>query len=113
MSLIDDYLRNVDDDRRAALERVRRIVSKTVPEAEEVISYGMPGFKYKKKYLFGFAPFKDHMSIFPAAEPLATMADQLKDFKTSKGTIQFTLEKPIPEEIITGLLAIRMKAIDG
>jgi uncharacterized protein YdhG (YjbR/CyaY superfamily) len=111
MTVIDDFLAPADPAKREALERVRVIIKQVVPDAEEVISYGIPGFKYKGKYLFGFAPFKDHMSLFPASEPIAVMGDKLKDFKLSKGTIQFTVSHQVPEEIIKELVNIRLASI--
>ncbi len=112
MSVIDDYLKDYSQPEREALERVRTIVKEAAPEAEEVITYGMPGFKYKKKYLIAFAPFKDHLSIFPGANPTEMMKGKLDGFTLSKGTIQFTLDKPIPKEIIKQLLQIRIKDIE-
>lgn len=112
MSVIDDYLKNVAEPQKGELERVRNIVSKTVPEAEEAISYGMPGFKYKGKYLITFAAFKDHLSVFPGSNPTEAVSKKLADFKQSKGTIQFTIENPLPESIIVELVKIRVGDID-
>lgn len=111
MSVVDDYLIKVDAPQRAALERVRAIVKQAVPEAEEVISYGMPGFKYKKKYLFGYAEFKDHLSLFPTATPVEALKEKLGGFELSKGTVQFTVEHPVPEDIIKELVSVRVNAI--
>lgn len=113
MSVVDDYLKNVSESGRAELERVRRIINETAPEAEEVITYGMPGFKYKKKYLIAFAEFKDHLSVFPGSAPTAELKEQLTEFKTSKGTIQFTVDKPLPKDIIQQLVTSRVKSIDA
>lgn len=111
MSAVDEYLGKVPAPQRAELERVRNIVKKAVPEAEEVISYGIPGFKYQKKYLFGYAAFKDHMSIFPTATPVKGLEHMLSGFELSKGTVQFTVEHPVPEGIIKELVSVRVKAI--
>ncbi len=111
MSLIDDYLKDVSPAERAELERIRQIVKQVVPEAEEVISYGMPGFKYQKKYLIGFAPFKDHLSLFPTSGPVQALKDKLGMYKLSKGTIQFTADNPIPEALIKELIAHRVSSI--
>ncbi len=100
MTDIDKYLNNVDADQRAELERIRQMIKSIVPEAQEVISYGMPVFKVDGKYLVGIAAFKGHMSIFPGAAPIKSLADRLSGFKLSKGTVQFTLEKRLPDEII-------------
>jgi uncharacterized protein YdhG (YjbR/CyaY superfamily) len=112
MTIIDEYLNEIPIPERTALERIRQIIKQTLPDTEEVISYGMPGFKYKNRYLAGFAPFKDHLSFFPAARPIAAMEKELGAFKLSKGTIQFTLDNQIPETIIKQLVMIRADQID-
>lgn len=112
MSVIDDYLKLVDEPQKAALEHVRSVIKDACPEATDVISYAMPGFKYKGKYLITFAPFKDHMSIFPGSNPVEDLQEELKDFKQSKGTIQFTHEHPLPDSLIQRLVKARVRDID-
>ncbi len=111
MSLIDDYLKKVNQPERSELERVRKIIQETAPEATEVITYGMPGYKYKGKYLISFAAFKDHLSIFPGSHVVEVLKDKLEDYETSKGTVQFTLEKPLPEGLIKEVVQIRLDDI--
>jgi uncharacterized protein YdhG (YjbR/CyaY superfamily) len=113
MSLIDDYLNQVTEPNKSELQRVRVFVSNLVPDAEEVITYGMPGFKYKKKYLIAYAPFKDHLSIFPGSEAVTTFSTDLAEFKTSKGTIQFTIDKPLPDNLLQKIVLQRKKSIDN
>ena len=108
---IDRYLEALEAPNRDALQRVREIVRTTVPDAVEAISYGMPAFKYRNSYLVGYRAFKKHLSFFPTAEPIEALHDQLGDFKLSKGTIQFTVESPLPEETIQKLVLIRVAAI--
>jgi uncharacterized protein YdhG (YjbR/CyaY superfamily) len=112
MSAIDDYLARISEPQKAELERMRKIVNRMVPDAQEVISYGIPAFKYKNKYLVGFAAYKDHMSLFPTPEPIEFMKDKLSRFQLSKGTIQFARDNPLPEPIIKELLRLRIAAID-
>ncbi len=112
MSPADDYLKNVPKPQKAQLERIRKIVKQSVPDAEEVISYGMPGFTYNGKYLVGYAAFKDHLSLFPTSAPVEALKDKLKDFRLSKGTVQFTVDRPVPELVIEQLLHVRLAAID-
>lgn len=112
MSAVDDYITALDAPQRAELERVRAAVKHALPDVNEQISYGMPAFKYKGKYLIGYASFKDHLSVFPGATPVAELADRLSDFKQSKGTIQFTLEHPLPDAIIAELVKARQAQID-
>ena len=106
MSMIDEYLSQVAPAQKAELERVRRIVNEVAPEATEGISYGIPAFKFKGKYLIGFAAFKDHMSIFPGAMPIDLLKNKLGSYTISKGTIQFTLENSLPEALIKEILTI-------
>lgn len=113
MSVIDIYFNTVPAKEKAELERIRRIVKKAVPSAEETISYDMPAFRYKNKYLVGFAVSKEHMSLHPTPEPIAELKDKLSKYKFAKGTIQFTLEKPLSETMITKIVRIRKRIIDG
>lgn len=111
MSPIDKYLKDVTPSQKEALERVRKIIKQTVPEAEETISWTMPTFKYNKKNLIHFAAFKNHMSIFPGSALVKDVRDKLKDYTLSKGTIQFTEDHPLPESIIKEILAKRLADI--
>ncbi len=101
----------VSEPQRSELGRIRRIVRDVVPEAEEVMSYGMPGFKYRNKYLVGFAAFKDHLSLFPTAGPIAALKDKLDGFELSKGTVHFTPDHPISESLIKEILLERVSNI--
>lgn len=111
MTVIDDYLSNLAPEQRIALERIRAIAKKTLPDLTETIGYGMPVLRYKEKYLLGFAAFKHHMSIFPGASPIASTQSKLRGFKTAKGTIQFTLDNPIPDDILVEIMLESAKKI--
>lgn len=111
MSVIDEYLKKVAEPQKSELERIRKIVHETVPEANEVISYGMPAFKYKNHYLIGFNALKDHMSIFPTSGPIEALKDKLQDYSLSKGTIRFTLDNSIPEPLVKEVLFSRLADI--
>jgi uncharacterized protein YdhG (YjbR/CyaY superfamily) len=108
---VDAYLQDIEPPKRAELERIRRLVKKLVPKAEEVISYGIPTFKYKGTYLIYFASFTNHMSVFPGA-PL-DLKEKLEGYTLGKGTIQFTAEKPLPDAIITELVMRRLDNIEA
>jgi uncharacterized protein YdhG (YjbR/CyaY superfamily) len=106
---VEEYLDDVPVDKRAALEKLRSIIKSVVPEAEEYISYGMPTFKYHGP-LVSYAAFKEHCSLFPWGSALIKKyAEELKSFRTSKGTIQFTIEKPLPSAFIKKITKERMK----
>lgn len=112
MSLIDQYLDRLEPPQKNELERVRNVIKKLAPDAVEVISYGMPVFKFKNKYLIGFAAFKNHMSLFPGEIPPEMLNEELSKFKRSKGTIQFTIDNPVPESIIRELINKRLAISD-
>ena len=109
MSEIDTYLQTVTPEQKEALEHIRTLIHEVIPDAEETMGYGMPTFKFKGKNVVHFAAFKDHMSLFPSSEPIETLKDQLADFKTSKGTIQFTLAKPIPDNLVKDLVTVSLE----
>lgn len=92
-----------------ALHRLRKIIHKTAPGVEEMISYGMPAFKYKGMLVY-FAAFKNHFSLFGGNSSLnAEMKNDLKDFETTKGSIHFTVEKQLPAALVKKIIQIRVK----
>jgi uncharacterized protein YdhG (YjbR/CyaY superfamily) len=106
---IDEYLFDIPENQRLALEELRQIIRETAPNAEEVISYGMPAFKYHGMLVY-FAAFKNHCSLFAAnATMIEDLYPEIKDYKTSKGTIQFTPEKPLPFALVQKIVLLRMK----
>lgn len=111
MTVIDNAFAQMAEPQKAALQHIREIVHTLAPDAEEVMTYGMPGFKYKGRYLIAFTAFKDHLSLFPTSAPVEAFQNKLSDFKLSKGTIQFTVEKPIPDELVRDIVRYQMAAI--
>lgn len=106
---VEEYLNDVPADKRFALDKLRKVIQSVVPKAEEYISYGMPTFKYNGP-LVSYAAFKEHCSLFPwGGSLIKKYADELKPFKTSKGTIQFTVDKPLPVALVKKLVKERMK----
>ncbi len=104
---IDDYLNRQSAEVKAALQRIRSIISEVVPAAEECISYGMPAFRYHGQLVY-FAAFKDHCSFFPGGGDIIDLfGEKLKDFKTSKGTIQFKIDKPIATDVLKSIIKER------
>lgn len=108
---IDEYLSELGEAENKELSRLRGIIKKEVPEAEESISYEMPAFKYKGKPLIYFAVFKNHLSIFPTPGPIEDLAERLKPYETGKGTLQYKLEEPFPEDLLKQILQVRLKQI--
>ena len=104
---VDAYIDGIENDEaRGNLVRMRAIIREEAPEAQELISYGMPGYKLNGPLVY-IAAFKKHVSLFPAGK-VADFEDQLGGYKTSKGTIQFPLGQPLPEELIRSLVRGRV-----
>ena len=104
---VDDYLAALPEEARVTLEKIRKTIKAAAPKATEGISYQMPMYKYHGMVV-GFAAFKDHCSLFPGAKPLATFKDELKAYKTSKGTIRFPIGKPLPAALVKKLVKTRI-----
>lgn len=113
MTVIDEYLEKITPEQKIEFTRICKIVRETVPEAVETLSYGIPTFKYKDKYLVGFYAYKKHLSLFPTSGPINELSYELKKFQLSKGTIQFTLDNIIPNLVIKDIIENRIKAIDN
>jgi uncharacterized protein YdhG (YjbR/CyaY superfamily) len=105
---IDEYIKTFPPDVQKILERLRQTIRKAVPEAEEVISYQMPAFKLKGNLVY-FAAFKKHIGFFPTASGVAAFKKELSDYATSPGTVQFPLDKPIPDDLVTKIVLFRKK----
>jgi uncharacterized protein YdhG (YjbR/CyaY superfamily) len=105
---VDEYLARVPQPARASLQKMRAAIRSAVPsQATETISYGIPAFKHEK-VLVWFAAFSDHCSLFPTAAVIDAFKDELKPFSTSKGTIHFPMDKPLPTTLIKKLVKARV-----
>jgi len=106
---IAEYIARVPAPARAALKNLRAIIRSAMPpDASEIISYRMPAFR-RERVLVWYAAFSDHCSLFPTAAPIAQFKDELKSFSTSKGTIQFPLDKPLPTALIKKIVKARVQ----
>jgi uncharacterized protein YdhG (YjbR/CyaY superfamily) len=107
---IDEYLANVDADKRAALERLRKIIKATAPAAQEAITYRIPMFRLNGM-LVGFAAAKEHCSFYPCdSTTIKSLKAELKNYTTSKGAIQFQPEKPLPVALVKKIVKARIAA---
>lgn len=97
---VDDYITEYDDIARTRINFIRTTPHDVMPEAEQLISWGMPTFKLGKINVFHFAAFKRHVSIFPSSYAIEHFADKLNDYSYSKGTIQFQNDEPLPLDLI-------------
>ncbi len=101
---IDEYIAAQPEEIRQYLKEVRNVLHAALPEAEERISWSMPTF-WKKHNIIQFAGFKKHIGLYPGPEAVLEFAEQLKAYKTSKGTIQLPYNKPLPLELIGEIAA--------
>src|SRR5579864_2080219 len=105
---VDEYLARVPEPARGTLKKMRAAIRSAAPRAAtEVISYGIPAFKYKGMLVW-FAAFSDHCSLFPTASVIAAFKSELKGFRTSKGTIQFPIDKPLPAALVKKMVRARV-----
>lgn len=111
-SSVEEYLAAVPEPARGTLNKVRRVIRSVVPaDTEEVISYLIPAFKYKKIVVW-YAAFSEHCSLFPTASVIARFKDELKDYTISKGTIQFPVDKPLPAALLKKIVKARLMDIE-
>ena len=106
---VEQYLARVPEPARSTLQKVRAAIRAAVPaEATEVISYGMPAFHYKGA-LVAYAAFKKHCSFFPMnASLIEALGEELRGYRTSKGTLQFPQDKPLPVSLVKKMVKARV-----
>ena len=105
---VDEYISSFPSDIQRVLQEIRRTIRSAAPEAEEVISYQMPAFKLNGVLVY-YAAFNDHVSLFPTGSGIKAFKDELASYKTSKGTVQFPLDKPLPLDLIKRIVEFRVK----
>ena len=106
---IDSYLAALSDDKRAALEKLRTIIGTAVPKAQECISYQLAAFRLDGRPLVAFGATASHCAFYPmSASTVEAHKDDLKDFETSKGTIRFQADKPLPVALVRKLVKARI-----
>ncbi len=104
----DGFLAALTPEKRAALEKLRKIVRATVPSAEECISYGIPAFRLGGKFLVGLGAGVNHCSFYPGSA-LDDLRDELKGYDTGRGSIRFQPSKPLPAALVKKLLRSRIR----
>lgn len=105
---IDEYIDQFPVNVQAILQKLRATIKKTAPAAEEVISYQMPAFKYHGMLVY-FAGFKNHIGFYPTSSPMKVFKDKLTNYKTSRGAIQFPIDKAIPLTLVKDIVKFRVK----
>jgi uncharacterized protein YdhG (YjbR/CyaY superfamily) len=105
---IDEYLATLDDDTRQALQRLRKLIKAAAPKAEECIAYQMPAFRHKGM-LVGFRAASNHCALYlMSGTTVAAHAADLEGYDTSKGTVRFQADKPLPAALVRKLVKARI-----
>ena len=101
---IDEYINGFPEDVQEILEKIRAIIKKAAPKAQETISYGIPTFTLRDTYLIYFAAYKKHIAIYPVPTGDPEFNEQVSAYRAGKGTLQFPLDKKIPYDLIRKLV---------
>jgi uncharacterized protein YdhG (YjbR/CyaY superfamily) len=109
---IDAYLEELEEPKRSTLQALRTSILEVVPDAEQGISYGMPAFKVQGKTVAGFAAFKGHLSYLPhSGSVLEELGDEVAGYETSKGSLKFAVDTPLPEPLVKQLVKTRLREL--
>jgi len=108
-SSVEGYLAALPASQRALFERLRRTIMAAAPGATETISYGMPALRAHGRLLVGYAAFKDHCSLFPMSlSVFDTFGDEVAPYRSGKGTIRFTGDRPLPAALVRKVVQARL-----
>ena len=106
---VDDYLSGIEEPKRSTLQTLRRTILEIIPDAEEMISYGVPAFRVGGSTIAGFAAFKEHLSYLPfSGSVLPPLADELAGYTMTKSALHFAVDRPLPKFLVEKLIALRM-----
>ncbi|MCW3070855.1 MAG: hypothetical protein JWO44_745 [Bacteroidetes bacterium] len=106
---IDHYIAAFPPETRVLLEKIRAIIQKTAPKAEEVISYKMPAYQQDGGILVYFAGYAKHIGFYPTGAGIEAFKKEIAAYKNSKGAVQFPLDKRLPVGLITKMVKFRVK----
>lgn len=111
---IDKFLSSVEEPKKSTLEEMRRRILEIVPDAEQTIKYNMAAFMLNGKCFACIAPFKNHLNYSPySSNVLVALADDLEGYNFSKGSLQFSIDKPLPKALLKKLIKTRLAEING
>ena len=108
ITTVSEYFASLSSEQAIHLEKLRQVICKHAPDAEEVISYEMPALKYHGILVY-YAAFKDHYSLFPKAKALEVFRERLQGYKTTKGTIHFEYGKCLDEKLVEEIIRFNVK----
>lgn len=114
MSAVDDYFGSLDPSSRAAFEHIRELALELVPDAQAGTSYGMAALRYRQRPLLGFRAAQHHLSIFPfSPQAIDAVRTRLSGYDLAKGTVRFTAEAPLPDDVVRDIVRHRLAEITG
>lgn len=105
---IDEYIATFPQSTQKLLQQIRSVIAETAPDAKEAISYMMPTFKLNGN-LIHFAGYKSHIGLYPGPVAIEAFKEELRQYETSKGAIQFPLDKPLPLDLVKKIVEYRVK----
>jgi uncharacterized protein YdhG (YjbR/CyaY superfamily) len=106
---IDEYIAGLSPETQTVLEELRALVRASAPDATETISYAMPTFDLNGHHLVHFAGFAKHIGFYPVPSGVAAFKEDLRPYKTGKGSVQFPLGQPLPVDLIRRIVAYRVE----
>ena len=104
----DAYIAGYPKETQKNLKQLRATIKKAAPQAEEVISYGMPAYKWNGMLVY-FAAYEKHIGFYPGSSGIAAFKKELASYKTSKGTVQFPVDEPVPLPLVARIVKFRLK----
>jgi len=110
---IDEYLASVNANHRDALQKIREAIHAVAPNAEECISYGIPAFRLNGRSLVFFGAWANHCALYPGSSAMKEFRNELRDFQTSKGTLRFSPDNPLPVALVKKLVKACVAQIDN
>jgi uncharacterized protein YdhG (YjbR/CyaY superfamily) len=108
MQEIEDYIKNFPPKVQTILKKIRKLVKKTCPEATELFSYGMPGYKLNEKPLVYFAGYKNHIGLYATPQGHIQFKEELSGYKQGKGSVQFPLDNELPYDLIKRIVEFKI-----
>jgi len=112
-SSIDEYMAEFPPETQKALQQVRALIKASAPGATETVSYAIPTFDRDGRHLVHFAGYEKHIGFYPGPSGIAAFRDELKPYKSAKGSVQFPLDQPMPADLIRRMVEFRVRESAG
>ncbi len=112
-SPMEEFIARYPATVQVILQKIRAVIHKSAPKAEEAMSYGIPTFKLNGKNLVHFSAFKEHIGFYPTPSGIEKFKKELAVYEGAKGSVKFPLDKPIPYALITKIVQFRVKEVSA